>query len=124
MTLAYLATPFSKIPDRYEAFAEAARIAGELLKRGVHVFCPIANGHVLSVYGNVVFDTDLPWYDYNRKFMDFCDSLLVAQMPGWAESAGIDFEVQYFMCAKKPIFDLDPKTLAMTRRGLWWEAVA
>jgi hypothetical protein len=50
--------------------------------------------------------------------MRVCDVLIVVHMESWDTSKGIAMEVEHFERSGKPIFDMDPETLVMTRRNL------
>lgn len=116
-TLAYLATPYSK----YEggnlalAFRDAARLAAQLMQAGVIVYSPIAHTHPLAIYGDIdPLDHDI-WLLFDEIMMARCDVLIVAQMNGWKESKGIDYEVRFFAERKRTIFMLDPVSMNMRR---------
>ena len=115
--LAYLATPYSKYPaGLQQAFVDAAKLAALLLRSGMNVYSPIAHTHPLALYGNLDPLDHLIWLPFDQAMMNAADVLLIAHMQGWQESYGIAHEIEYFETAGKPIFDLDPKTLVMTRR--------
>lgn len=103
----YLATPYTRYPaGRAAACWKAASIAGALLKAGVHVFCPIAHGHPMSVHGGVPYD-DLLWLTLDEHFMVGAIGLLVAhEMEGWETSFGVQHEIKRFEELHKPIFYL------------------
>lgn len=110
--LCYVGTPYTFYSDGLEAaWLEACRISGELVKRGVKVFCPITHGHAIAVYGGIdQLDTNI-WYEQNAIFMKKCDCLIVAMMKTWEISKGLEQEIQYFLEASKPVYYLDPATL-------------
>lgn len=117
--LAYLATPYSRYPHgTVAAWQAACRLAGALIKAGTNIYSPIAHSHPIVRYGGLdALDHDL-WLGLDQAMMERCDVLIVAHMPGWQESKGIAIEVAAFMAADKPIFDLDPPTLVMTKRKM------
>lgn len=117
--LCYLATPYSKYMggnlDR--AFVDASKLAALLLVAGVKVYSPIAHTHPLAMHGNLdPLDHDI-WLPFDEAMMHAATVLIVAHMEGWRESKGIAHEIAFFRRRDKPIFDLDPDTLTMTRRG-------
>ena len=116
-SLAYLATPYSKWKLGPEAaFIEASKLAARLLVSGVKVYSPIAHTHPLAYYGGLdLLDLSI-WLPFDEAMMERCDVLIVAHMDGWQESKGIAHEIEFFKRAEKPIFDLDPETLVMTKR--------
>jgi nucleoside 2-deoxyribosyltransferase len=117
MTLAFLASPYSRYADGIgQAFIDAARLAARLIKSGVNVFSPIVHSHPIAYWGNLDAHNQQLWRDLNAAMVDKCDVLIVAHLDGWEQSSGIAHEIECFAAAGKPIFDLDPETLAMVRR--------
>jgi hypothetical protein len=116
--LAYLATPYTRYPAGiYAAFADAAKLAARLILAGVKVYSPIAHTHPLAIHGNLD-PLDLAiWIPFDEAMMERADVLIVAHMEGWEESKGIAHEIRHFEAGGKPIYDLDPETLMMVRRG-------
>lgn len=118
MTLAYLATPYSKYKngDLNAAFVDASRLASRLLVAGVKVYSPIAHTHPLAIHGGLDPLDYTIWLPFDETMMKVSDVLIVAHMDGWRESFGIAHEVDFFHRSNKPIFDLDTNTLNMLRR--------
>ncbi len=109
--LAYLATPYSKYkPGIEQAFIDAAKLAALLMRAGVNVYSPITHTHPIDPFDHAI------WMPFDEAMMTAADVLLVAHMQGWQESFGIAHEIKFFEDAGKPIFDLDPQTLVMTKR--------
>lgn len=116
-TLAYLATPYTKLPSLDCAAEEAALIAARLLNAGVHVFCPVAHYHLIAEMSSVDPRKGAYWQPLCDVIAARCDTLIVAHMTGWQESKGIAHEVEFFTRACKPIFDLpDITTCTLVRR--------
>jgi hypothetical protein len=117
--LAYLATPYSLHPHgTVAAWQAACRLAGQLIRAGTNVYSPIAYLHAVGRYSGIdPLDHEF-WMRIDRAMMDRCDVLLVAHMAGWESSKGMAIEIADFERAGKPIFDVDPQTLTMTRRGI------
>ncbi len=111
----YLATPYSKYHrGQDEAFIAAAQIAAHLIEQGEQVFSPIVHGHPLAIYGGLAqFDAAL-WERINKPYLEWCDELYVATMPGWQESTGVAHEIKYFADNGLPIANVDPVTLQIT----------
>lgn len=114
--LCYLATPYTKWDDLDAAANEAARINASLVQDGIRAFSPIVLGHQLAVIGGLPPREANLWIEFCAPYVDACDALIVAHMRGWDESVGIAAEVRAFAEAGKPIFDLDPATLEITKR--------
>lgn len=112
--LCYLATPYSKYMggDLVLAFEDASRLAAELLATGVRVYSPIAHTHPLAVHGHLDPLDHSIWLPFDEAMMDAADCLIVAHMDGWRDSYGIKHEVEFFEHAGKPIYDLDPASIA------------
>ena len=117
MTLSYMASPYTRHPRGLRvAWKQASRLAGRLMSAGVNVYSPIAHCHSLSQHGRVdPLDLSI-WYPHCELMASRCDVLIVAHLPSWQDSVGIQFETEIFERAGKPIFDCDPRTLAMTNR--------
>jgi hypothetical protein len=97
------------------AFYEIAQISAGLRRAGLFVYCPIVHLHPLTTFDLDPLDLTL-WYPHNHVMMERCDCLIVAHMEGWDTSDGVKSEIEYFKKMDKPIFDLDPITLSMTKR--------
>lgn len=116
--LFYLATPYTKYPHGIEqAFIDACKLAARLLnEKKFSVYSPIAHTHPIAIHGNIdPYELSI-WLPFDANMIRVCNSLLVAHMDGWEQSSGIAHEVDEFSRARKPILDLDPKTLATTLR--------
>lgn len=119
--LYYLASPYSKYPDGHEkAFEDVARVAAELVRQGIHFFCPITHTHPIAEFGGLdPFDHRI-WYPLDSMILHRCDALLVAMLPGWDESVGIAEETKLFANLLRPMYFVDPITFEVTtvRRGV------
>ena len=105
----YLASPYSKFTHGHEAaYREVSRIHARLLSSGLDVFCPIGHGHGLTVYGALdPVDAEL-WGRIDLPFVQRCNGLIVARMPGWDRSAGVAHEIRQFAQSGRPIVYTDP----------------
>lgn len=111
--LVYLASPYSheSVFVMLERFDTICIVAARLMRDGVHLFCPIAQTHPIATKG------DLPrefayWEDYDRKMLAACDQLWVCTMDGWRESKGCTAEIAIAHKLGRPVFFIDPDTLA------------
>lgn len=103
--LCYLATPYSKFPGgMHEAYVAACQIAGFLIKDGVHIFCPIAHSHAVCDCAGLDPTSHAIWNEQNAPFMESCDAIIVAQLPSWEFSIGIEHEIKTFRGAGKPVY--------------------
>ena len=116
-SLAYLATPYTKFPGGIvAAFEAAAELAARLMIAGLKVYSPIAHSHPLAIHGNLDPLDHSIWLPFDESMMAVCGTLIVAHLPTWETSKGIAHEIACFEKAYKPIFDLKPDTLTMSRR--------
>ena len=115
--LAYVATPHTNYPNGREAgFIAAAKLTGRLIGAGIKAYSPIAHTHPVVAHAELYDITHAQWLAYDEAMLRAADVLLVAHLPSWEESKGMAFEIAFFQEAGKPIFDLDPATLTMTKR--------
>lgn len=113
MRLRYLATPYTKYPGGVEAaFAEAVCIAARLLAIDKPVFSPIVHWHPIARAGNFDLLDQSFWLEADKALMHASSTLFVATMPGWDTSHGVAVEIEYFRAARKPIYYVNPRTLA------------
>ena len=114
--LPYLATPYTKYPTGIDQAAhDAALIVGRLKERGINVYSPIIHSHFIArVCGLDPLDYDL-WVPHNEEAMPLCGALVVGMLDTWKSSHGVGVEMSRFRGFCKPIFLLDPATLALSR---------
>ncbi len=119
-SLAYLSTPYTSYEggDLNAAFEGAAQLTARLQLAGVKAFSPITHGHPIARY--VPAGETSQFLAFNEAMMRAVDVLIVANLPGSKESAGVAREAAFFEAMNKPIYDLDCETLVMTRRGRIW----
>lgn len=92
----YLASPYSH-PDpivRDFRFRAARKYTYECLRRGIHVYSPIAYTHQFAVD----FDMNGPfaqWEKFDFDMIDRCDELVVLMLNGWDQSVGVKAEIEY-----------------------------
>ena len=115
--LAYLATPYTRYPRGvWHAFIDASRLAARLLAAGVKVYSPISHTHPLAIFGGLdPLDLKI-WLPFDEAMMTAAHVLIVGKLDGWDASKGVAHEIEFFERHGKPIFDLDPVSLVMTRR--------
>ncbi len=99
-TLVYLASPYSaKLKDgtvdhetqalrAEQVSAAAALLAG----MNVMVYTPIAHGHAINRYSTLDGSWEV-WGRHCLRLLRTCDELWVLMLPGWAESRGVQAEV-------------------------------
>lgn len=115
--IAYLATPYSRMPDIDRAFQQASRIAAHLSLSGITLFCPIAHSHPMVRAAGLDHRNPAVFAALNKFMLDKCASLIVVHMDGWRESDGMREEIEFFERTHKPIFDMeDPASFTMKQR--------
>jgi uncharacterized protein DUF1937 len=95
MDLIYLATPYNH-PDpevRAQRFNTACLIASHLMRMGIHLFCPIAHTHPISLAGRLPSGWEY-WKEYDHVMLRSCSELWVVKMDGWDMSEGIKGEIE------------------------------
>ncbi len=105
---AYLATPYSKYPEGIEpAWEDACAVAASLIRGGLNIYCPIAHTHPIAVRGRIDPLDHGVWLRVDGPLMLAATSLIVAKLPGWADSVGVVHEIGEFRGSGKPVFGLD-----------------
>jgi hypothetical protein len=104
----YLATPYSSpnpmvVRERYE---QALKIGHALIKAGLILIQPIAMLHVLAQKYKLPGDFAF-WQLHNKAMIDHCDGLIVAKMPGWEFSKGVQYEILYAKEKEMKIYYVD-----------------
>ena len=108
----YLATPYSKYVGGLEAAHVAAcQMAGNLMKLGIPIFCPIAHSHSISKHGGVPALDHEVWLPADKPMMDAAYGLIVGKLNGWQTSFGISEEIRCFQSAKKLVHYICPESL-------------
>lgn len=106
----YLASPYTH-PDpkvREERVRVTAIHAADMMRLGRHVFAPIVHGHEITRHWAAVHpehlrvadEVDLErahhgwWMAQCMAFLRHASELVVLQIPGWMESAGVKIETR------------------------------
>lgn len=91
----YLATPYTNYPHGHDAAHEhACQIAGQFIRAGVNVFCPIAHSHHLAQIGGLDHMDGELWKRLDAPYLENARGVIVAMMDGWAQSAGVSHEIE------------------------------
>ena len=108
--LYYLASPYSDAPaGKARAFEGVCTIASKLISQGYKIYSPIAHSHSIAYFGGLDPDDYDIWMPLAYEMMKRCDAMIIARLPGWQMSKGIDMEWAYFNKAGKPTFHVSPK---------------
>jgi hypothetical protein len=115
MSYFYLATPYSKYPGGVEA---AYRLACEqtalLLAARIPTFSPIAHTHGVAIHGNLDPLDHSIWMDADYPMMDAAMGLIFLKAESWEQSVGMNIELNRFIDAAKPIFNMTPGEIPYT----------
>lgn len=108
----YLASPYSKYyAGLHAAFEDICQIAGKLIALGVPVYSPIAHTHPVAIHSGMnPLDHEI-WLPADKPMFEAAHGLIVAQMDGWADSYGVQVEIQWAREAGKPVHYLLPDDL-------------
>lgn len=108
-TFWYLATPYSKYAEGIEAaHRHACEQAALLVKAGIPVYAPIAHTHPIAIHGQLDPKDLDTWLRVDRPFIDVACGIIVCQLPGWADSKGVEYEIREFDRAGKPVVFMEP----------------
>jgi len=112
--LIFLSTPYSRYSTGIQiAFEDACKLAGRLIVNGLTLYCPIAHSHPIAFYGQInPLDTKF-WMRQNEPHIKAANALLVGELPDWKNSAGVRSEMDAFALAGKPIYYVNPNSLAL-----------
>lgn len=115
-SLIYIGTPYTRYEAGIDAaFRDACKVTAKLVAFGLNVYSPIAHTHPIAVHGGLdPLDLSL-WLKFDAAMMGKSDAMIVAKLAGWDKSSGVRHEIDVFAAANKPIFDLDPETLSLSR---------
>ena len=65
----------------------------------------------------------IDWYSFDLTFLAKCDILLVILLEGWAESKGVQMEINFAKMHNIPIFEVPPQAVRQTLDNLFaWHA--
>jgi hypothetical protein len=103
----YLASPYSRYPAGPDAaYAEVCKIAADLFKGGALVYSPIAHTHAIAKIGGLDLGFK-QWAAFDEAMIAGSDGMIVAEMDGWRDSAGIAAEIAICKRLGKPVTYLD-----------------
>lgn len=107
MAIIYLAAPYSHVDPRVREVrvAETSKIAATLMGQGHIVYSPITHGHVISGYmPQELVEDHAFWVRQGLPFLLRSDWMVIAPLPGWESSKGIEIEDGYAKANRIPVF--------------------
>lgn len=107
----YISVPYTGTTEQIQermnhTFAYFAYLA----ECGIHAISPVLVGHQLIDRGEVTSKHDF-WLPYSQDLLERCDEVHVLAMPGYADSKGVQFEVNLAATLGKTLIIIDPKTM-------------
>lgn len=112
--LTYIASPYSYYPTGLDrAYSDICEICWWFNVAGISHFSPIIYSHPLAAVWGVDRMNARFWLDFDTRMMGAADALIVVELDGWEDSAGVAEEIAYFEAAGKPVYHLDPLTLEL-----------
>lgn len=115
--LTYLASPYTRRPDKDAAVREACVAAAALMRAGVKVFSPIAHSHTVAILGGLDALDGQFWMEQDLPFQDAAEAVVILKSEGWDKSDGISEEIAHAALKSQPIYGLEPTTWALTKWG-------
>ncbi|WP_411037533.1 DUF1937 family protein [Shinella sp. BYT-45] len=113
----YLGSPYSKYEAGHDAAARVvADAAARLMRFGMVIYSPIAHGHAVTLAGGLPITWDF-WKRQCRPLVDGAAGLIVLTMAGWQDSVGLQYEIEEFVRAGKPILHVSPRWLVENNVG-------
>ena len=94
----YLASPYSHTNPKIKQtrFVKISKLAGKLIKQGIHVLCPIASSVPIAKYGKIDSTDWEYWKNLDINYVSRCDGILVSILDNeWHTSVGMRAEVEY-----------------------------
>lgn len=121
----YLASPYSDPSPRVmvQRYRQVCAVTADMCARGLKVFSPIVQRHVLSQVGGLPSDYGF-WREYDEAMIRACEQFAVLRLPGWRESDGVTAEIKYVRWLERDILYVDmPKGLkvrvGVSKSDIW-----
>jgi hypothetical protein len=113
--LFYLAAPHALSPHGpHQATEHATQIAASLMDGGINVYSPLTHGQAVADEMTREL-SHAEWLNIDEPYMQAACACIVAKLPGWQQSRGVAYEIQWFHLHQKPVFllpvEVDPETL-------------
>jgi len=109
----YFASPYSHAEKNTELtrHRQVCKVAGEMMRRGKVVFCPIAHTHEISLICQLsgAWDQNEIWPNQDLHWVEQCDEFGVLMLDGWKESVGVEAELVHARILGKPVFKVEPQ---------------
>lgn len=114
-SLVYVASPYTLYPHGLDrAYTDVCEVCWWLTSAGVNHYSPIIYVHPMAAIWDVDRTNGTFWINFLKPMMAACDALVVVEMDGWADSAGVAIEEAIFESNGKPVYHLNPETMELT----------
>lgn len=108
----YVGSPYSKYTEGLDAAcSDVCKVMAWLLSHKIPCFSPIAHTHPIAVHGGIDPRDHSFWLPADLPMMKGAHGLIVAEMDGWEESYGVNWEMEQFKIMGKPIWYLNLETM-------------
>lgn len=103
-TLVFLSAPYSGAEDKDALMQQIMKVSGDYMVANPnhHVVSPLFNHYSLHLVPELGSDYTF-WKDYSIHLLSHCDKFLLAQLPGWDRSEGVEDELNYAKSRSLPI---------------------
>lgn len=93
--LIYLACPYTHKEHKMMVARHLMinKISAKLMAEGKYIFSPISHTHPIAEAGSLPRGWDY-WEGYDRRILKCCDRIIVARLPGWEQSTGVQAEIK------------------------------
>lgn len=113
--LVYLASPYSHPSEhiREQRAHAVVKLGAELFNKGLALFIPIAQSHLMHVIGMIPSTDWENWWNNDVQNLKGCDELWIAAIDGWDKSKGVRGEMIVARELGLPIKLVDPDSHLM-----------
>ena len=102
----YVSSPYTSADAATVEYRVTAveMFTGELLRRGVTAFSPIAHSHRIAKSANPPLPTAWEWWrKHDQEYILSSGALVVLMLPGWQESKGVADEIELAQRSQLPV---------------------
>lgn len=105
----YLGSPYSKFPGGlHRAHFEVCLEAARLIAAGIPVFSPISHTHPIAHFSFMDPLDHSIWLSADEPIMHAAHGIIVLTLDSWAQSFGLQKEIDWFANEGRPIIYMQP----------------
>lgn len=100
----YVASPYTH-PDlsvRIDRYEQAMRYTADLINKGIWAYSPIVHCHIMAKTYQFPIDHSF-WMGFDAAMILPCKEVHVLELEGWADSKGIQHEIEFCKLIQKPV---------------------